>query len=128
MKGKITKIKAWTLGKGCFVGIDNGESDYLYNRLLPNVEIGDIVEYEVGKPTKDGKPTLTSVVLVGTTVEAFVDEDKVRSATLPAKWQDDVDTRRAKLRLDCLRLAIDGGATLTAIEKAREYEKYVRGE
>ena len=64
MRGKITKMKIWKSNKGCFIGIDNGEADYLYNKL-PKIRIGDEVEYDTGKPTEDGKPTLSKLVLIG---------------------------------------------------------------
>ena len=127
LKGKITKMKAWKSKLGFFVGIDSGEKDYLLNKTT-DLQVGDEVEYEVGKPTDDGKPTLKSIAPLP--VEMVIDEDKPRSAPIAPyrahDWKDEADTRRAKVRLECLKLAIEGGATLTAVEKAREYEKYVR--
>jgi len=127
MNGKITKLRVWKSNKGCFIGIDNGENDYLYNKV-PKLAVGDMVEYDTGKPTDDGKPTISKLVPIGGTIEAFVDEGKPRSDTIPYRahdWKDDVDVRRMKLRVDCLRLAVDAGAT-DPVEKARLYEKYVR--
>ena len=128
MKGTITKMRVWKSNKGCFIGIDNGEKDYMYNKV-PKISVGDVVEYDTGKPTDDGKPTISKLVLIGGPVEAFVDEDKPQSNTIPPyrthDWKDDVDVRRMKLRVDCLRLAVDAGAT-EPVEKARQFEKYVR--
>ena len=134
MKGTITKLRVWKSNKGCFVGIDNGEKDYMYNKV-PKIAVGDVVEYDTGKPTDDGKPTISKLVLIGGPVEAFVDEDKPRSDTIPPyrahDWKDDVDVRRMKLRVDCLRLAVDANSNDVVpaellIEASKKFEKYVR--
>ena len=48
MKGKITKLRVWKSNKGCFVGIDNGENDYLYNKV-PKLNVGDMVKEKAKK-------------------------------------------------------------------------------
>jgi hypothetical protein len=93
---------------------------------LTVAKVGDDVEYEVGKPTDDGKPTIKRLVvkLQCGPVEAFVDDEK--PVFRAHDFRDDIDLRRMKLRLDCLRLAVDSGATIGIIDKAKEYEKFVR--
>lgn len=136
MKGKITKIKIWASNLGCFIGIDNGGRDYLYNHVYRG-SVGDFVEYDTGTPTDDGKPTLSKLVLIEPTVEAYVDEDKPRSAQVyrqhdQPQWQQEKDKERAKFRLDCVRIAaqVFEGAQKKAglFELADDVENYARGE
>lgn len=128
MIGKIIKLRAWKNCGGFFVGIEGKENDYLYNGSC-KAKLGDVVNFEEGRPTSDGKPTLKRGSVVPVPTEAHIDEDKPRSATLPPyrehDWKDEVDARRVKIRLECLRIAVDAGA-VEPIEKARQYEKYVR--
>lgn len=134
MRGKITKLRAYTSGKGYFIGIDG--KDYMFYGN-PGVKVGEQAEYEEGKSAADGKPTIKTIR--PTAIEAFVDEDKPRSQTLfrahdQPQWQQEKDRDRAKFRLDCVRIAAslysnDGGTPAEVIIKmAEKFEKYARGD
>ena len=133
MRGKITKMNAFKSGLGFFIGIDNGRSDYLCNGN-PNVKVGDEVEYDTGEPTKDGKPTITSIRR--NTIEAFIDADKPRSAKIEYRahdypqWQQEKDEKRQKLRLECVRIAATclqfGGDEARLFKLADKIEEYIR--
>lgn len=110
MRGKITKINGWPSGKGSFVGIDGKKPDFLYYGSL-TAQLGSVVEYEIGKPARDGKPTIGEIRPVG--IEAFVDEDKPRSAPIqnnhPANPSKDSRENywQAKEKRDIERLPVD---------------------
>lgn len=133
MIGKITKLKAWASGKGFFIGIDNGKSDYLCNGN-PSVKLGDEVDYDTGEPTKDGKPTIKTIR--PNAIEAFVDEDKPRSAIIPYRkhdypqWQQEKDEKRMKLKFECLKIAATclqaSGDEIKLFKLADKIDEYVR--
>ena len=80
MKGTVTKLNAYKNGNGYFIGIDHKEIDCMfYGFLDPDIMVGDRVEYELGKPKND-HPTIKSIK--PSAVEAFIDEDKPRSAPI----------------------------------------------
>lgn len=127
--GKITKKNIWNDGKGCFIGIDNGKSDYLC-RFVPKENIGDLVDAKEGEPSRDGKPTIISIKAIK---EEVADEDKPLSKKIPYRshnypqWQQEKDEKRQKLRLECVRIA----ATMVKWENdlfklADKIEEYVR--
>jgi hypothetical protein len=69
--GKVTKLNAYKNGSGFFIGIENQEKDFMFFGN-PHIQIGKQVEYEVGKPTDKGQPTLKSIR--PTAIEGFVDK------------------------------------------------------
>ena len=150
MKGRITKFRVWKSNKGCFVGIDNGEADYLYNKI-PKVSIGDTVEYDTGKPTDDGKPTISKLVVVGGPVEAFAQPANMTKPMPPYRahdapkadaretyWQNREKHDLAKdatiTRLSCISSACELAAKQTSlipteelvIKFAKRFEKYAK--
>ena len=144
MHGKITKLNAWTSGKGAFIQIDGKTPDYVFYGK-PIAKIGDSVEFEDGKPTKDGKPVMQRLVvkLLCGPIEAFVDEDKPRSAPIDYRAHDfqaqgDAVKRAENVRLECLACACDvySGAqettTISTAERilalAEKFEKFAKGE
>lgn len=83
MKGKIVKLNKWHKGNGSFVKID--ETEYVI--LAPtNAQIGDEVNYEIANKFVYGKQVLSH--LLPCAIEAYIDEDKPRSAPIPFRAHD----------------------------------------
>ena len=137
MKGKIQKINQYKSGKGCFIGI--GGTDYMFFGN-PDAKVGDEVEYELGKINSMGKPTIKSIHSCA--IEAFIDEDKPRSAPIPKKderenyWagkeQREIAKEPQETRIKCLTIAgmvFEGaqkGHDEEVIALARKFEKYAK--
>lgn len=146
-KGKITKLKAYTSGKGYFIGINNAPNDFMFfGSLGPEIKIGSEIEYEEGKPTKD-HPTIKT--LKHAPIEAFIDEDKPRSAPVfrqhdapktdnrEAYWagkeKRDLEREPVITRLSCLSSAsmvYEGaqGSDEKIIALAARFERFAKGE
>jgi hypothetical protein len=78
--GTITKINAYKTNTGYFIGINNEPIDYMFfGALGKEIGIGTKVIFDEGKPKGD-RPTIKSIKK--DSVEAFIDEDKPRSAPL----------------------------------------------
>jgi len=137
MKGKITKMNAYKSGQGFFIGI-NG-TDYMFFGSA-QAKIGDEVQFEEGKPSKDGTPTIKSIKPSG--LEEFVDEDKPRSQQVfrahdqkdsreeywKAKEKRDLEQLPANIRSACLASASEIGRqdAEQVVLIAKRFEKYVR--
>jgi hypothetical protein len=112
MEGIITKLNAYKSGKGYFVGLDG--TDYMFFGAT-TARIGDKVHFELGKPSKDGTPTIRKIVADG--LEAFIDAPApvFRSHDAPkmdareeywkAKEKRDLDNKPTEIRLACLAAA-----------------------
>ena len=130
MIGKITKLNAYKSGKGYFIGI-NGKDHMFYGK--PDVQVGDEVEYEMGKPSADGKPTIKTIK--PTPIEAYIDKP-YRAHDQPQR-QVKKDQKRMEneqnVRLKCLASACDfaGHGSETTMEDvlnmAVKFERYVKG-
>ena len=77
VRGVISKINQYKSGKGAFIQIDGRKPDYMFFGFTDCRE-GETVTYEEGKPTRDGKPTIKTIR--ADSIEAHIDEDKVRSS------------------------------------------------
>jgi hypothetical protein len=95
-KGKITKITPYKSGKGYFIGIEGQPNDFMFFGSL-NLYVGDSVVYEEGRPSKDGRPTIK--IIRADTIEAYVDEDKSRSAPIQKEFRTH-DAPKADARED----------------------------
>jgi len=92
-KGKVTKLNNYKSGKGCFIQIDGKQPDFAHFGH-PDIKVGDTVVFETGKPMDDGSPTIKTIH--ADAIEAFVDEDKARSAPiLRAHDAPKLDSREA---------------------------------
>ena len=122
MIGKITKINNYKNGTGCFIGIDKQPKDFMYFGS-PNVKIGDEVEYEIGKPTSTGNPTIKTIKRH--VVESFVDIQKPDSKIAT---KDEIITRLACIKAASQFIIIDGNACKTddVIKLAKRFEDYAR--
>ena len=78
-KGKVTKLNNYKSGKGCFIQIDGKQPDFAHFGH-PDIKVGDTVVFVTGKPMDDGRPTIKTIH--ADAIEAFVDEDKARSAPI----------------------------------------------
>jgi hypothetical protein len=137
MEGIITKLNAYKSGKGYFVGLDG--TDYMYFGAT-TARIGDKVHFELGKPSKDGTPTIRKIVADG--LEAFIDAPApvFRSHDAPkldareeywkAKEKRDVEKEPIHIRLACLAAACAfvKGASVgeDIILVAKRFEKYAK--
>jgi hypothetical protein len=83
-KGIITKITPYKSGKGYFIGIEGQPKDFMFFGKI-NLYVGDSVVYEEGRPSKDGRPTIKTIR--ADTIEAYVDEDKSRSAPIQKEFR-----------------------------------------
>jgi len=145
VKGKITKITEYKSGKGAFIGIDNQKPDYMFFGTI-DVMVGNMVVFEEGKPTEKGNPTIKTIRLDA--IEAYIDEDKPRSApVLRAHDAPKADARETYwinkekhdlvkdaviTRLSCISSAVnlhaqDSGTPIeTVIKDAKTLEKYAK--
>ena len=89
-------MTAYKSGKGYFVGIDNGASDYMFFGST-NLKIGETAIYEEGKPSRDGRPTIKT--MRSDAIEAFEarDEDRAKPTQIPYRAHDapKLDSREA---------------------------------
>jgi hypothetical protein len=123
--GKITKMNAWKNGRGYFVGIDG--SDFMYFGK-PDVALGDVVEYEVGQPSKNGTPTLKTAHSKEIEAEPIAPSKEAKQYVeeVKAKYQP-TDKDATITRLACLKAASELGKTAEeTIEIAKKYEKWAR--
>ena len=143
MIGIVTKLNAYKSGKGYFIGIDGQEYMYFGE---PSLSIGALVEFEEGKPSKDGKKTIKGIHLVK---QIALDEDKpfkpplYRAHDTPAKdsreeyWKNkekrDLEKEPIITRLSCIASAVALADEMTTLEEvvfyAKRFEKYaVKGD
>lgn len=142
MKGKIDKMNAWKSGKGFFIGIAG--TDYMFYGS-PTVSLGDVVEFELGKPTEDGKQKIKKIALAADGIEAFIDKAETpvfrahdapridaREEYWKAKEKRDLEKEPIHIRLSCLESAaafsasdndVDGDGVVLI---AKRFEKYAK--
>jgi len=146
MKGKITKLKPYKSGKGFFIGIDYKQNDYMFFGD-PGIRLGETVIYEEGKASPEGNPTLKSIR--SEPIEAFIDEDKPRSAPIyrahdtpkadarETYWQNrekhDLLKDATITRLSCISSACDFYSQQAVTHEdilglAAKLEKFAKGE
>ena len=141
MKGTLTKKKEYPSKTGFFLGIDNKKPDFMF---FGKVEIkeGEKVEYEVGEPMPDGKPTIKTIH--PERIESFIDKagangNDGKHLTSPTA-QSDSSPQPANpatkdeiiTRLACLKAASEvySGAQNHydgLFELARKMEKFAKG-
>jgi hypothetical protein len=148
-KGIITKITPYKSGKGYFIGIEGQPKDFMFFGKI-NLYVGDSVVYEEGRPSKDGRPTIKTIR--ADTIEAYVDEDKSRSAPIQkefrthdapkldsreaywaAKEKSDAEQKPIITRLSCISSAAQvysgaQGQDEKVLALAAKFEQFAKGE
>lgn len=143
MKGKITKITEYKSGKGAFIGIDNKKQDYMFFGTL-DANVGEEVEFEEGKPTGKGNPTIKTIKPLA--IESFTTpvlraHDAPKADAREQYWinkeKHDLVKDAVITRLSCISSAcqiLTGSPTLprtpedreTIIVFAKRFEQYAK--
>ena len=117
--GTVTKLANWKNNLGFFIGIDG--TDYMYLGD-PKIKTGDRIDYELGDPARDGKPTIRSVISIS---DLFVKASDYKPE--PAE-RNDVITRLACIKAACELLSNKNWQSeelaAIAIDIARKFERY----
>lgn len=143
-KGIVKKLNAYKSGKGYFIGLEGQTEDYMFfGSLGKEIQIGTPIVFDIGRPSKDNRPTIKSIQ--SDTIEAFEarDEDRAKATPILRAHDNPKDSREAYwlnrekhdlekdatiTRLSCLSSAVDDckRTNKDVIETAKRFETFAK--